>query len=116
MCVPNGERVFSLLKLWIEKYWYDFWKDCPQLSDETLSWLGSIVNDPAAGGGPNVAPEALTNTAKVANSLKEKLLQYLQNPHLLTRLTVPVCSFLVQLKLSHRTLSQVKLKLRTSEL
>lgn len=69
-----------MLKIWTEKYWYDFHADCPQLGEEALAWLKSICNDPAAGGGPNVAPEALTGTAKVAGNLYEKLTQQIKNP------------------------------------
>lgn len=74
-----------MLKLWVEKYWYDFWKDCPQLGEETLAWLKSIMNDPAAGGGPDKTPDTLAGTAKVACTLHDKICQLMTNPTLYKR-------------------------------
>lgn len=76
-----GRRVFNILKIWIEKLWADFVKDCPQLGDEALAWLKSIMIDPAAGGGPDLSPENYTGSAKVASSLHDKISLKLQNPH-----------------------------------
>jgi hypothetical protein len=62
--------------LWIEKYRYDFQKDCPELADKTVAWLESIMRDPQSGGSSD--PEALTGTAKVAQTLCSKITS--QNP------------------------------------
>lgn len=74
-------RVFNILKIWIEKFWLDFNKDCPALGEETLAWFRSIMLDPSAGGGPDLSPEKFTGSAKVAASLHDKLSTKLQNPN-----------------------------------
>eukprot|EP01126_Amoeba_proteus_P066132 TRINITY_DN9517_c0_g2_i1.p1 TRINITY_DN9517_c0_g2~~TRINITY_DN9517_c0_g2_i1.p1 ORF type:complete len:269 (-),score=44.19 TRINITY_DN9517_c0_g2_i1:91-897(-) len=73
-------RVFNVLKIWVDKFWYDFVKDCPQLSELVVSWLDSIINDPNAGGGAHVVPTDFTTGAKVAHSIKTKLLGQLNLP------------------------------------
>jgi hypothetical protein len=38
-------RVFNVLKHWIEKTWYDFVKDCPELSNRTIAFLDRVINE-----------------------------------------------------------------------
>jgi hypothetical protein len=71
--------------VWVEKFWFDFLKDCPSLANKTVEWLDTIVSDPAAGGGPG--PE-YSGSAKVAAGLRDKLLRKLVTPE-----KKPVISF-----------------------
>jgi hypothetical protein len=32
-----------VVKIWVEKYWFNFEKDCPEISDVTIDWLDSII-------------------------------------------------------------------------
>lgn len=79
-------RVFNVLKLWIEKFWFDFLKDCPALANKTVEWLEVIIGDPANGGG--TGPE-YSGSAKVAAGLRDKLLRKLVTPE-----NKPVCIIL----------------------
>lgn len=36
-------RVYNVITHWINKFWYDFEKDCPTLSDMLLDWLNEIL-------------------------------------------------------------------------
>lgn len=67
--------------MWTEQFWLDYVKDCPQLGEETLVWLKSIMMDTAAGGGPDLSPENYTGSAKVASGLHDKIYMKLQNPN-----------------------------------
>ena len=55
--------MFNVLKQWIERYWYDFDKDNPELGQRTNAYLEEVIND------PNVD----TGSIKVAKGVKEKL-------------------------------------------
>lgn len=72
-----SHRVFHVLKLWFDKFWFDFLKDCPALANKTVEWLETIIADPASGGG--AGPE-YSGSAKVAAGLRDKLLRKLVTP------------------------------------
>jgi hypothetical protein len=71
-------RILAIVRTWIEKFWYDFQTDCPNLAIATNEWLDEIVNDPESGGVDGDTME-VTGTAKVALRLKTTLDQML-NP------------------------------------
>eukprot|EP01127_Copromyxa_protea_P000196 TRINITY_DN10185_c0_g1_i1.p1 TRINITY_DN10185_c0_g1~~TRINITY_DN10185_c0_g1_i1.p1 ORF type:complete len:1047 (-),score=228.31 TRINITY_DN10185_c0_g1_i1:56-2896(-) len=57
-------RVFNVLKQWIEKFWYDFVKDCPELSSRVYTWLDEKIADPEV---------IQVGADKIASTLKAKL-------------------------------------------
>eukprot|EP01127_Copromyxa_protea_P023863 TRINITY_DN9150_c0_g1_i1.p1 TRINITY_DN9150_c0_g1~~TRINITY_DN9150_c0_g1_i1.p1 ORF type:complete len:1039 (-),score=209.18 TRINITY_DN9150_c0_g1_i1:65-3181(-) len=54
-------RIFNVLKHWIEKFWFDFVKDCPELSVRLHEWLDELIENPDLG------------VSKPAQTIKQKL-------------------------------------------
>lgn len=57
-------RVCTLLSKWIDRYTFDFIKDCPALAEKVKVWLQKVVDDLVAAG---------DKTAKVPEQVLGKL-------------------------------------------
>lgn len=41
-CILSNTSVYNVITQWINKFWFDFEKDCPALSDMLLEWLNGM--------------------------------------------------------------------------